>query len=53
MEEVTRITAKADWPSHHRTMRREHLAWVGIRCCCMQLRERALRWRRRQAQLRR
>lgn len=32
-------------------MRPERLAWTGLRCCRMKMREHALRWRRRQAQL--
>jgi hypothetical protein len=32
-------------------MHREPLAWAGLQCCRMKLRERALRWRRRQAQI--
>jgi hypothetical protein len=52
MEEVTRVTAFPQRWRDDGAMRREHLAWLGIRCCSMQLRERALRWRRRQAQIR-
>lgn len=30
---------------------RESRAWTGLRCCRLKLRERVLRWRRRQAQM--
>lgn len=32
-------------------MQHERLAWIGLHCCNLKLRERALRWRRRQAQM--
>jgi hypothetical protein len=52
MAEVTRVTASAARWVHDARMR-ERLAWKGLRCCRMHLRERAPRWRRRQAQMRR
>jgi hypothetical protein len=52
MEEVTKVTARPGRPHYIPAMNREPRAWLGLRCCRMTLRERALRWRRRQAQLR-
>lgn len=47
---VTRITAPSRYSQHHCRMHPQ--AWLGLRCCRMKMRERILRWRRRQAQMR-
>jgi hypothetical protein len=51
MAQVIRVTAAAGRLRHDVGMK-EHRAWAGLQHRAQGMRERALRWRRRQAQMR-